>query len=196
MKLERYMTIICVLGIMCVFALGCEKMQKPVMDAMTDTGMTDTDTDTDTGTDTDTDTGMTGTDTDTDTGMEVDPDAIRSDDIVVQRTELDKTVFESYEDAIASAEVKENLTTVSDFLREHCGTDKFYRRGHLLHVIMFTHRNDRDKFMDYVLGFMERDLWYFSPSVWVFEGTNYFRIAYSPDDDIPSNPKCAAFDVN
>ncbi len=43
MKSYRYLAIICVLGIACILTVGCEKMEKPVMDAM-DMAMTETDT--------------------------------------------------------------------------------------------------------------------------------------------------------
>ena len=34
MKFYRYLTIMCILGIACSFTIGCDKMEKPVMDAM------------------------------------------------------------------------------------------------------------------------------------------------------------------
>ena len=45
MKFSRYFSFVCILAIVGVFALGCEKMEKPVMDAM-DMAMTDTETET------------------------------------------------------------------------------------------------------------------------------------------------------
>ena len=37
MKFSRYFSFVCILAIACIFTVGCEKMQKPVMDAITDT---------------------------------------------------------------------------------------------------------------------------------------------------------------
>jgi len=45
MKLSRYFYFVCILAMACVFTVGCEKMEKPVMDAM-DMAMTDTETET------------------------------------------------------------------------------------------------------------------------------------------------------
>ncbi|MDE0482925.1 MAG: cohesin domain-containing protein [Candidatus Poribacteria bacterium] len=43
MKFSRYFSFVCILAIACIFTVGCEKMEKPVMDAV-DMAMTDTET--------------------------------------------------------------------------------------------------------------------------------------------------------
>ena len=48
MKLERYLAIVCILGIACILTVGCEKVNKPMMDAV-DMAMTDTATPTEMG---------------------------------------------------------------------------------------------------------------------------------------------------
>ncbi|MDE0313813.1 MAG: hypothetical protein OXM61_02845 [Candidatus Poribacteria bacterium] len=45
MKFSRYFSFVCILAIVGIFVVGCEKMQKPVMDTM-DMVVTDTETET------------------------------------------------------------------------------------------------------------------------------------------------------
>ena len=205
MKFERYLSYVLIFVIACVVSIGCDKMQKPVMDAMNG-GMTDGDGDgmTDPEMEGDGD-GMTDPEMDGNgdgmTDPEVDPDAIRDDDIVNRRyetvealeealEEFGGSIFESYEAVIADAEIQSRLQATLNWVKENCGTnldlgnynDREAFNAHRF-ALVFPHRNDREKFIGYLADQLgDRDSWWLHQVVMVIDETNYFSLTYRPSE--------------
>ena len=229
MKFERYLSYVLIFVMACVVSIGCDKMQKPVMDAMnggmTDgngDGMTDPEMDGDGDGMTDPEMegdgdGMTDPEMDGDgdgmTDPEVDPDAIRDDDNVNRNYETVEaleevyekyggSIFESYEAAVADAEIQSRLQATLNWVKENCGTNldlenyddrKAFEDQRT--AMAFTHRNDREKFMDYLVDQLgDRDSWSIRQAVMVIDETNYFSFSYRPSEAALEESKLCASD--